>query len=114
MLYLQLHVGLTQVFFTAIDGFAVEGWEGSCCWVLVLLVPWWADLAALCSCPASSCHGTQRGAELRAYVSRRNPALAFQMKRLKTLTRDNYKRKMNLFLDQKLLCKRVCKLWRAS
>lgn len=38
----------------------------------------------------------------------------FSVKRLKTLTRDNYKRKMNLFLDQKLLCKRVCKLWRAS
>lgn len=65
-------------------------------------------------CPASACRGTKRGAELRAYVSRRNPALASQIKRLKTLTWDNYKRKINLFLDQKLLCKRVCKLWRTS
>lgn len=77
-------------------------------------VPGCSSWSGLCWCPGSSCCGTKRGAELGAYVSRRNPALVLQMKRLKTLTPDNYKRKMNLLLDQKLLCKRVCKLWRAS
>lgn len=121
MLYLQLHVGLTRVLFTAINGFAAEYLESSCCWKLGVgaLIFRAVPLAALLGLvsvdvQALTTVAQRREAELRAYVSRRNPALALQMKRLKTLTPDNYKRKMNLLLDQKLLCKRVCKLWCAS
>lgn len=86
MLYSQADVGLTQVLFSPMDGFAAVFGEQLSLVVGCRCPGLQSSAALLGCCPAPSCAVIKAGAELRACVSSRNPALAFQMKRLNTLT----------------------------